>query len=279
MTTGLPQSLKQGIRRQEQRLLEEGRSVNFRRVRERVFYSRHLFTPGKGGFIPEGTYQLFTTVAGGTGQGYASALTERETNWPQTGRLSSQQNLVAQGIFARIMRPPSDPTVYPAGVDVDYSVPMHPEDLASVARGMVLEIKYVTEQVPMGILADFPAPGGVEGFVQASRQAPGSVFGVAGAGVSGTVDTSELDPAQAVQAYGQHPLPVLQTVPCWMRKFAVPLLIGASEQFSAQLQVYEPIPFLGDAPAENVSSIFRYSTGACEVEIGLWCIESFDEQS
>lgn len=276
---GLPSRLKEGIRRQELELLERGRQVNFRRVRQRFFYSRHLFTPGKGGQIDSGTYQLFVTTQGNTGQGYAAPLTERETNWPQTGKLSSQQNLVVRGMGVRVLRGPQDLALYPPQVDIDPFIPLHPQDCATVARGMVLAIKYVTEVVPMGILADFPAPGGVHGWYQGSRQAPGSVYGVAGAGISGTPDLSGGQTPQAVQGYGNHPLAALQAIPCWMRRFKVPLLIAASEQFTAELQVYENLPFVGDGPLEQASSIFRFATGTCEVEVALWCTESFDEQS
>lgn len=276
---GLPERIRANIQTQEQELLQAGRRSNFRRIRQRRIYTRHLFTPGKGGIINAGTYPIFTTIEGGVGQGYAAPLTERETNYLSNARLTSQQNLVVKAVGVRIMRGPADPALYPQTGSFDPFIPLHPQDLGAMARGCVLAFKYITEVVPTGTLADFPAAGGMYGYNQNSRQAPGSYFGVATAGVSGTPDVTGGQQPQSVQAYGYNPVAALQAVPCWERRFRVPLLIGASEQFSAELQIPEPIAFLGDAPLEEGSSIFRYATGCCEVEVSLWCTESFDEQS
>lgn len=276
---GLPDRIRASIQEQEQELLQAGRRVNFRRIRQRRLYSRHLFAPGKGGTIPAGVYPIFTTIEGGTGQGYRAPLTTRETNWLSNARLTSQQNLVVRGVGVRIYQGPTDPTVYPPQVEVDPFVPLHPQDVGALASGIVLAIKYITEVVPIGLLRDFPAAGGMYGYNQNSRQAPGSTFGVAAAGVSGTPDTSGGPAPQVVQAYGHNAVAALQAIPCWERRFRVPLLIANNEQFSAELQIPEDITLLGAMPAEQTSEIFRATTGCAEIEVNLWCTESFDEQS
>lgn len=281
MAQELPNMIRAQLQEQTDDLLRRGRRVNFKYLRQRRFWSRYLFAPGKGGFIEPGEYPLFSTIEGGKGQGYNSALTLRETNWPQVSKLSSQQNLVVKRLGVRIMRGPQDLTCYDPDIlqSIDPFIPLHPQDCAAVAYGMVLAAKYITELVPQGYLADFPIAGGVFGFNQSSRQTPGSVFGVAAPGVAGTPNLTGGQNPQVVQGYGKHPIAANQVLAAWERKYQVPLMISHSEQFNMALIVNQPIPFVGAGPLEQSSGIFRVGTGTCEVEVSLLCTESYDEQS
>lgn len=283
---GLPSEIERSIREQEQKLLTEGMKLGrFRRIRQREFYSRYLFLPGKGAIFRAGEFQLFTTIEGGTGQGYNQPLTERETNWPQTGKLSSQQNLVVKALHVRICRCPTDSTLYPAPPNnFNPDLPYSAADIYNIAYNFTVNVKYITEKIPYGLIADFPAVGGAWGFNQASRQQP--IAGqpappiVQNVGLSQTLDLQAAPLLQSVQGTGNYPILNSNVVAAFERRFKVPLLIQNSEQFTVSLETsneWQMDTDVANAPPNN--GILRNGTGAFEIEVGLWATESFVEQS
>ena len=293
MADGQRETIGESILRQQQQLLETGKKLGqFDRIRQREFYSTYLFTPGKGLLQPSGRFLLFNTLKGGTGQGYNTSLTVRETNWPQSGKLSDQQNLVAHALHVSIQRPPADPQVFPNQLgnpvnlsSIDPTIPLHPSDVETIARNCVLEIQYITEKVPMGHLADFPEAGGVWGFRENARQAPAQ--GQVGpapypVGYDATpINAPPFSPIQAIPPWAALPISRNAVAAAFERRFRVPLLIQHGEQFQASINIPKPFSTVGPSPAQLATGQAEYrDAGGCfEIRVGLWCTESFVELS
>lgn len=274
----LPADIQDKLREQERSLLLAGRDSPFNRIRERQFYSSYLFAPGMGGAIAANQYDLFKVIKGLQGQGYQAPLTERETNWPQPNRIADDHNLLMTTIHASIQRPPTDTTVYTAAVQpanppttarVDLAVPLHPLDVSRVAWGVILGITFLTNTVPYGFLGDFPEVGGVVGFNQAGRQ----IAAAAGAAVAAATT-----PASAnSRAF----LPVTRNAvnPAFERRFAVPIFLKHGDTFSMQLIVPNTITLTDVAAVPGTNGESNDATGAVEIRLGHWSVESFIEHS
>src|SRR5205085_8315807 len=137
-------------------------------------------------------------------------------------RVPDDQNILIKALHVDIRRGPTDPAVYqssvlptspPSAGHVDLKVPLHPTDLATIARNMVLNVVYLTDSVPYAIVDMVPTVGGVVGFNPAGRQAS------AAAGAS---------PAFATTIAGGRPnLPIARNA-CnarFERRLKVPLLL------------------------------------------------------
>lgn len=268
----LPGDIASQIKQQERALVLEGaRLGRFDKIRQREFYSRVLFAPGLGGTIQPGTYPVFNSIVGDTGQGYAQPLTLRETNWPSKGRISNNQNLVIKAFHCDVTRQPGDSGLYPQGVTVDLDIPPHPTDVANVLKTCVLGIQFLTNVVPIGKLIDFPAVGGAYGWNQSGRQQPGTTPGA---------DSSlDLVPPEAVEAYGNLPTSGPRTQAAFERRARVPTLLQHGEQFSMVVIVPEAITLLGQNVNLQGDPRVRDATGCIEVEVSFWATESFVEKS
>jgi hypothetical protein len=274
----LPPDIESQLNRQAQNLLTAGRDSKFNRIREREMYSTFLFTPGLGGVIQSGTYDLFKVIKGLQGQGFQSPMTDRETNWPQPNRIADDHNLLLTALHVEINRSTTDTTAYPAAVlpvnpptngTVDLSLPPHPADVTAVAFGMALGITFLTNTVPYGLIGDFPAAGGVVGFNEASRQI---------AAAAGAAPAFATTPAAAGnRAF----LPVTRNAcnAAFERRFAVPIFLKHGDTFSCQLIVPSPITLLAVNAVPGTNGESNDATGALEVRIGLWVVESFIEHS
>ncbi len=289
MSMQLPQDIRGQLQKQERELLIRGQKLGrFDRIRQREFYSCFLFSPGLGGTIPAGKYELFVTLAGGIGQGYGSpGLTLRETNWQAVRRVADNHNLLIKSFHCAIRRPPSTDqtaqqlTIYPPSVltgglvanppatgKVDLNAPLHPDDVYNIAHGMQLGITYLTNLVPLGMVADFPAPGGAHGFVESSRQFPSN----ATAGLSST----------ATGAGNRAQLPLVRNTcpPVWERRADVPTLLQHSETFSMTLIVANQIQLQDvNSAALGANGENNDATGAVELRVSFWATESFVERA
>jgi len=274
MATGLPRDIEQQIQRQASELLIRGRRFQrFDRIREREFWSCFLFAPGIGGVIPANSYPLFQTIAGGTGQGYSAPLTLRESNWPQNNRIADNFNLVVRAYHCQVRRPPTVTQVYREGQvfgvdagDIDLNVPLFTNDCEAVAKGFTLNIKYLTNSIPIGLLSDFPAAGGAYGWTQSTRQTPG-----AAAPLSGTLAGADNRP--------HLPVPRNATSAALERRMKIGTLLQHGETFSMEIVAPEAITLAGPNPAAvNRPELNQYS-GAVEVRVGFWALESFVERS
>lgn len=268
----LPQDIASQIKQQERQLVLEGsRLGRFDKIRQRQFYSRLLFAPGLGGVIAAGQYQVFSSIAGDTGQGYANQLTLRETNWPSKGRISNNQNLVIKAFHCDVTRPPSDPKCYPAGFVGDINIPTHPVDVQNVLKTCVLGIQFLTNVVPIGKLADFPSVGGAFGWNQSGRQQPSVT--------PGTDASLDLTPAEAVDSYGNLPTTGARTQAAFERRARVPTLLQHGEQFQMVVIVPRAITLLAQNVNLQGNPMLRDATGCVEIEVGFWATESFVEKS
>ncbi len=277
----LPPQIAQSLQRQQSNILRRGETADFSKIRVRHLFSTYLFAPGIGGVIQPGRYVLFSTPRGQMGQGYASQLTARETNWEQPGRVANETNLVVEGVGVDIRRAPYDSACYPAGQAfgvvanaVDRLIPPCPEDVTALANGIVLSYEYLNEVVPIARLADLPFPGGVVGFVEASRQVPAVQI----VEVPAEPDQNIVGFAGTAAGAGQRALlPVTRSScpPAFERRFPIPLFLPAGSQFQMSLNVPAAITLARPAPnAEALPESNRYA-GALEVQVELSCLESF----
>jgi hypothetical protein len=274
----LPPNIEAQLNAQAQSLLTAGRDNRFDQIREREFYSNFLFAPGLNGQIAAGTYELFKVIKGLQGQGFQSPLTDRETNWPQPNRIADDHNLLLVAVHAEINRPTTDTSCYTAAVQpvnpptngtVDLSVPLHAADVEAVAFGTILGFTFLTNTIPYGFLADFPGAGGPVGFRQAGRQI---------AAAAGAAPAFATTPAGAGNR-AHLPISANRCNAAFERRFAVPIFLKHGDTFSVQLIVPNPITLLPVAAVPGTNGESNDASGALEVRIGLYCIESFIEHS
>lgn len=258
-----PQSLKNLVARQSARVLEKGsRLSSFDRLRTRHFWSKYLFAVGAGGVIAAGPYDIFKVIPSGVGQGYPGGvpLTLRETNWRNSGRVPDNQNFVIAEVGVSVTRPPAitldnsgDPVAIPSGsifgalspaiqALIDPSLPVNSADTAAILSNGTLEMQYLTNTVPMGLLGDFSQSAG-----QISYEATPTASGV------GMGDMKNGIPAAK-----------------YRRKFEVPILLQHGESMGMRINFPRPVTLL---------SLEAGGNGWVEVHVDWWAYESFAEQS
>jgi hypothetical protein len=255
-----PRSLEAMVQRQIQNVLKRGqRMERFDQLRQRHFWSCYLFAPGAvggTGIIPAGQYDIFLIPTGLTGQGYPAAtpLTVRETNWLNAGRVPDNQNFVITEIGCTIQRPPAADANAPANsiwlnipagpaANIQPAAGIHPQDAKSILNGIVLEMGFLTNNVPIGLLSDFSQSSGLMGIndTQLNQETRDPVNGV---------------PAAAFR-----------------RKLEVPILLQHGETMRMRLNVHRNIDILDANLATDPG------TGWFEVRVDWWAYESFTEKS
>jgi hypothetical protein len=260
------------VDRQIGRVLEKGsRFTRFDQIRQRHFWSTYLFAPGGGGIIAAAAYEIFVSPTGMPGQGYPTnvPLTLRETNWRNARRVPDNQNFVITEIGVEVKRPPpcdndgaygvpahapidgifaNLPT--PVQANVAPAMPTHPFDAAALLYGGVLEMSYLTNNIPIGWLADFSQPGGVYAFD--SQTVDADALGFA------TNTSRPGDPVNGVPAAA------------FRRKLEVPILLQHGEQASMTIRIPRAITLL---------SLAEGGTGWAEIKVDWWATESFVEKS
>lgn len=241
-------SIQSGIRKQTNKMLRTGqRFKSFEQIRQRHFWSSYYFQPDANGYIPSGRYPLFTTPVGSNGQGFPSGIviTERESNWKSQNRIPDNQNfevtelgcgLLAQGLLYDGDQPLP---VSPANFVNLYAVPTAIQNFWNSA---VLEITYLTNSVPLGLLCDFAQASGQYNTISSNTGiAPnlGIINGFA--------------------------------APALRRRFKIPILLQHGESFSFTISVPRNT-FVGfpDLPAITDSFMTR---------LDFWATESFVEKS
>lgn len=156
----LPPRIRESVGKQAGRLLRSGRRFErFDQIRQRHFWSTHLFVPDANGYIQSGdNFGVFTTPAGQNGQGFAVPLTDRETNWPSARRVPDNQNFQVTELGVTLAITPTSAATDPNDAGLDAVVP------AAVAncfmRHVVVSIFYLTNQVPLGMCSDFAQAAG-----------------------------------------------------------------------------------------------------------------------
>jgi hypothetical protein len=282
-------SLQESIEAQIQKVLTKGqRFARFDQIRQRHFWSSYLFTPGAGGVINAAPYEIFKVTPGFIGQGYPVPLTTRETNWLGNGRVPDNQNFVITEIGVTIKRPPATPqletiegvlvntpgqpftnppsngiaaAIPPATVAlINGLAPVNPMDAQAILYGMVLEMSFLTNNVPIGLCADFSQSGGMYGFTTNPYYL--SSFSMGWMGDTGTAHPGGAfpagDPTNGIPAAA------------FRRKLEIPILLQHGEQMGMRLNAPRPIA------CQNLAN---GGSGWFEVRVDWWATESFVEQS
>lgn len=265
----MARSLKQMVQSQIARVLERGsRLERFDQLRSRHFWSTYLFAYGAGNQIAAAPYEVFKAIPSQTGQGYPTnvPLTVRETNWLNPGRVPDNQNFVITEIGVTVMRPPAvdsaggggAPANAPTtGIWANLTAPiqaliahgnaLHPQDVANILYGTVLEMQFLTNSVPLGLCADFSQSAGIREF-QAIE---------AGTELAAVI-TAGGDPVNGIPAAA------------FRRKLEVPILLQHGETMGMRLNVHRPIDTL---------TLAQGGAGWAEVRVDWWAHESFAEKS
>lgn len=257
----MTQSLKEMVQKQVSRVLERGsRLERFDQLRSRHFWSTYLFAYGAGNDIAQGPYDVFKAIPSQTGQGYPTnvPLTLRETNWLNSGRVPDNQNFVITEIGCTIMRPPACDAAVPLEAPlngiwsnlapaiqalVNPYTPLHPTDVANIAYGTVLEMQFLTNSVPLGLISDFSQSAGLREFHTFTNSTVPHISG---------------DPTMGVPAAA------------FRRKLEVPILLQHGETMGMRLNIHKPILTLPLASG---------GAGWAEIRVDWWAHESFAEKS
>lgn len=257
----MTQSLKEMVQKQVSRVLERGsRLERFDQLRSRHFWSSYLFAYGAGNDIAQGPYDVFKAIPSQTGQGYPTnvPLTLRETNWLNSGRVPDNQNFVITEIGCSIIRPPACDAATPVNAPlngiwsnlppatqalINALTPLHPADVANIAYGTVLEMQFLTNSVPLGLVADFSQSAGIRAFHTATNGVAPLVPG---------------DPTNGIPAAA------------FRRKLEVPILLQHGETMGMRLNVHRPI---------STYDLISGGAGWAEIRVDWWAHESFAEKS
>lgn len=265
------------VQRQIGRVLERGqRFGSFDQLRQRHFWSMYLFAGVAGTFIPAGQYDIFKAIPGALGQGYSIPLTTRETNWLGAGRVPDNQNFAISEIGVTITRPPANPqgsphvpgaafTNAPANgiaasmtpgqvAAINGLAPVLPMDAQSIMYGTILEMVYLTNAVPLGLLADFSQSAGAYGFTTS----PYINSDINDARSGGTEALPPGDPTNGIPAAA------------FRRKLEVPIMLQHGESMGMRLNVPRNI---------TCQSLANGGSGWFEIRVDWWAYESFTEKS
>lgn len=272
-------SLKSMVDKQVARVLERGsRMERFDQLRSRHFWSSYLFLRDPStGQIPSGQYDIFKVVPGGVGQGYPTnvPLSLRETNWLNGGRVPDNQNFVITEIGVTVKRPPAVDANGSQGVPANAPTngiwanltsaqqaqitggaqltEVTPQDAQAILYGTVLEMSFLTNNVPLGLCADFSQSAGAYQFMG------GQGLGTAPVGWAG--DSLNGVPAAAFR-----------------RKLEVPIMLQHGENMGMRLNIPRNIDVM--APSVTVGKTTTVF-GSCwfELRVDWWAHESFVEKS
>lgn len=275
----MPVTLNAIVDKQVQKVLKRGaRMSNFDQIRQRHFWSTYLFVADPANNrISAGTYDLFKTIPGASGQGYPTNLnlTLRETNWLNAGRVPDNQNFAIMEIGVQIRNPPLERIAAQGAVDgsgiynalttaqqtyitrAGAARPMTGQDMAAIAYGGVLEMSFLTNNVPLGLLADFSQSAGI--IAPANQYAandlavsPGAIF---------NTNLSNGIPAAAFR-----------------RKLDIPILLQHGENMGMRINFARPVT-LNSPAVKTANAAGGGGSGWAEVRVDWWAIESFVEKS
>lgn len=247
-------SIKKGIARQAENVLVTGsRFRRFDQIRQRHFWSTYRFATDANGFIASGSFDLFTTPAGQSGQGFASQLTLRETNWPSANRVPDNQNfeITEYGVQAITVNTDTDArqnSVFPGAIEDE------------LLRNMALSITYLTNSVPQGLCVDFAQASGCTVGEYHPAVPYAYPAAVANLGVNGTPASNTIPPRDVFYTNGF-------AAPGLRRRFKIPILLQHGETFKFTFSID---PGRGPWLGVNVN---------LDVKMDFWATETFVEKS
>lgn len=157
-----PRRIRKSVARQARDVLVTGqRFSHFDQLRQRHFWSSHIFSPDTNGYIRSGSFPLFVTPSGQNGQGFpaGSVLSDRDTNWPQANRIPDNQNFEVNELGVTIGPVPNLKGLGQANEEISHEV--LPSNLANCfLHNTVLSIKYLTNEVELGLVQDYGQAAG-----------------------------------------------------------------------------------------------------------------------
>lgn len=269
----LPNDIKNSVQRQAQDVLTTGtRFKGFDQIRQRHFWSTYRFTPDVNGYIQSGDFEIFQTPMGQRGQGFARQLSLLETNWPSSNRVPDNQNfeLVELGCTSWLVvtgtggEGPALPGVDQSGwIWNNYAMANQ-----HLLDNLILSIQYLTNQIPLGLCADF-------------AQASGPQMGWYAPAIPQEypLPDNQLDTLVPVQdrnfATNGFASPGLR------RRFKIPILLQHGETFKFTLGISPGrgmfmSPFYARTQPDGD---YEYSDFAFDVRVDFWATESFVENS
>jgi len=263
-------SIAQDISLQQARVLRGQETRRFDKIRQRHFWSTYNFdpTPNSGAVDPAtflvkpGDYSVFTTASGKPGQGLPTGyqLTDADTNFAGEKRVGDDQNFSIWELGVTVMGPRQD-VASGFAASVVQAGALLPVDADSILDQGVLMLKYLTNDVSLGLLSTFSQPGGpsINAPSLLSSKAPhGAIvgppdFATAGLGPSPLIST--------VQNSGNIP-----AAPALRRKFKVPIFLAATETFEFIIRFPRPVQITGATQG---------GTGAFRLRIDWWAVETY----
>jgi hypothetical protein len=276
--TGLAQTVMQKAAGQT---LKGNNPNDFSKVQSRHIWSTFYFHSATGGAIQPaafggnnpvlqpGTYPVFTTLQQANGQGLPAGffLDSLDTNWLSAGRVSDDQNFLVTEIGAQIL--PMRPEIVALSTIAMTGGAVAADDVDKIQRDVILQLKYVTEQIPLGTLGQYAPPCGsvetVPGVLDYAGQRNVTLDG-GGMGFSNLAafPNGQTQQARLIQLGGPTP-----PQPAMRRRLDVPLYLANSTTFTFELLVLRPTQ-LRPGGTKGAGG-----TGAFQVRIDLWVIESY----
>ncbi len=265
-------SIKQLLEGQEDLALRKGQlaSEKYDQIRQRHIWSTYYLTKGYAGSALDASAMLapvemifFAAANGQNGQGLPQGfqLSELDTNFPGTGRVSDDQNFIVWEIGVTLMPMRAD-IVAGSGGAMSGNTP-HPDDCDRLLDDMIESVRYLTNEVPYGPANLFAQSGGPSLVVPSQLDTASSTQSNANQVKGGQGEDSSRQ-ARVAQNGGGMP-----AFPSMRRKLDVPIFMQAKQTFAFKLTTYRPRQLL--TLAQGGSCGFR-------VKLDWWAVESFREQ-
>lgn len=277
------------IQQQQADVLQRGKAgpQGYNTIRQRHLFSTYHFTVGPGlavqlnnpfaniPTIQPGVYSVFKAGADANAQGLPQGfqLTDNDTNFIGAGRVPDQQNFSVWEVGVAI-GPQRTDVVLADTVNRGFGTP-EADDVDRFQQDTVLQVTYITEEVPLGAVREFAQPGGphmsAPSLLSATQAAgvfnQGGPSGALGGQQWGSYASSPWSAGiQRTQGNGGNVAPA----PSLRRKLDVPIFLSAGTQFSFDLLVARPIP---------LRSLQNLGTAGFAVTVDLWVVESYRPKS
>jgi hypothetical protein len=256
------------VDKQVAKVLRKGdRMAKFDQIRQRHFWSTYLFLADPTtNQIASGQYDIFKTIPGQSGQGYPTNinLTQRETNWLNSGRVPDNQNFAIQEVGCTVRNAPlenstpgntSSVGIYAAlstaqktYVNFGLGRSLTTFDAWQIATNVVIEMSFLTNSVPLGLVADFSQSAGI-------MTMPNNFSG------ANEVSRHLLNVAP-VNGLG---------AAAFRRKLEIPILLQHGENMGMRLNIPRTFTILDPEDQGGL--------GWFEIRVDWWAIESFVEKS
>ena|SRR5690349_8346371 len=233
--------IAKSIQKQASATLRGNKPMKFDQIRQRHFWSCYFFQPDATGYIQSGRYTLFTTPVGSNGQGFPSGyvITERESNWKSQNRIPDNQNFQISELGCSYMSASFAIGTSPAALPLQAPPP---GGLSNLFNGSILNITYLTNSVPLGMLCD---------------------WGQSSAPLMGVHQAASTNLKYNAVASNGFAAPGLR------RKLKIPILLGAGESFNFAIDVPRPM-YVGYGDTTSAPFLIR---------VEFWATESFSEKS